>query len=133
MNKGFTIIELIVVVLILGILVSLGSMRLAKIHEISRALEAKTILGLIRTTQKAYRVEHDSYAQDLSELDMVGPNTCNQADYYFTYVSSEDCDGAKCAAAIRCTHGGKSPPGGNAYIIKLNLDTGKFTIPDDIS
>ncbi|MDD5130223.1 MAG: prepilin-type N-terminal cleavage/methylation domain-containing protein, partial [Candidatus Omnitrophica bacterium] len=45
MKKGFTLVELIIVVIIVGILASIGLTQYNKVVEKSRAAEARMILG----------------------------------------------------------------------------------------
>ena len=61
MKKGFTLLELIVVVIIVGVLGSLGFAQYTKVVEKSRTAEAKAILGALRSAQEAYRLQYGGY------------------------------------------------------------------------
>ena len=58
MRKGFTLIELIVVIIIVGILASVGMTQYTKVVEKGRAAEARLILGSLRTAEVAENIEN---------------------------------------------------------------------------
>lgn len=124
MKKGFTLLELVIVIIIIGILATLGFTQFAKVVEKGRTTEARTILGTIRSAQEAYKLEYGVYAVALADLPVGAPADCSsQETHYFSY--SVDTAGTL-ATATRCTTGGKSPVGPDAYTITLNYATGKF-------
>ncbi|TAN59422.1 prepilin-type N-terminal cleavage/methylation domain-containing protein [bacterium] len=113
--KGFTLIEIIVVMIIVGILATLGLTQYARMAEKGRTAEAKSILGTIRSAQNAKQLETGSYS-DMANLSVSVPAAC-QADYYFSYNTSAT-DGS--ASASRCTSGGKQPQGpSGGYFINI--------------
>ena len=68
--KGFTLIELVVVVIIIGILAAIALPRYGKTVENSRVAEATSVLGTIREAQMRYVAEYDDYTNVLSDLDL---------------------------------------------------------------
>lgn len=62
MRKGFTLIELMVVFIIIGILVGIAIPQFTTSTERSRAAEGVTILGAIRAAQLRYFAENSTYA-----------------------------------------------------------------------
>ncbi len=110
MKKGFTLIELIVVIIIVGILASVGMTQYTKVVEKGRAAEARLILGSLRTAEIAENIENGAY-QTAANLGVAAPTAC-AATHYFSYA----CDAATgTCTATRCTAGGKAPQGTLAY------------------
>lgn len=69
-RKGFTLIEIVIVVMILAILAGIAMPRYNKTTENARVAEAKNMLGAIREAQMRYAQENDAYAASLSTLDI---------------------------------------------------------------
>ena len=67
---GFSLMELMIVVVIIGILAPLGYTNLEKYLKRVRQTEVKTNLSAIYTAQKIYFTLHQSYADDINELDL---------------------------------------------------------------
>ncbi len=73
-NRGFTLVELKIVVVIIGILASLAIPRFMSASTKSKQTEAKQILKQIYVQQRAYRVEHDAYWGNGLTADAANPN-----------------------------------------------------------
>ena len=62
--------EVMIVVVIIGILAALAYPNLEKYLKRARQTEAKTNLSAIYTAQKIYLTLHQSYTEDINELDL---------------------------------------------------------------
>ncbi len=60
-KAGFTLIELIVVVIIVGLLASIALPQYAAFVERARATEAISAIGAVKTAEQTYRIETGSY------------------------------------------------------------------------
>ncbi len=120
-RKGFTLLELIVVVIILGILASIGFIQFMKMIERGRTAEARNILGDIRSAQESYRLENGSYTTDTNLIGVNFPTGCTNT-YYFSYSLA-----ANSATALRCASGGKNPNSSSVYTIILSYSDGVWS------
>ncbi len=81
-EKGFTLIELMIVVAILGILAAIAIPNFMRFQAKSKQSEAKTNLGAIGTTAEAWRSENDTYAATWAQLGW-GPQGTTRYRYYY--------------------------------------------------
>ncbi len=80
---GFSLMEVMIVVVIIGILAALAYPNLEKYLKRARQTEAKTNLSAIYTAQKIYFTLHQSYTKDINELDL------SLAQGLYTYTIQE--------------------------------------------
>ena len=66
-QAGFSLTELMVVLVIIGILALLALPRFTSITTKAKTAEAKRMLSLVHTLQESYRLEYDVYAQELAQ------------------------------------------------------------------
>lgn len=69
-NSGFSLIEVLVVVLIIGILTSVALPQYQKSVEKSRAIKGVQALKTILSAQQVYYTTYGHYTDDLSKLDV---------------------------------------------------------------
>lgn len=73
-NKGFTLIELMIVVVIIGILAALAIPRFMASTTKSKQSEAKQLLKQVYVMERAYRQEYDTYWGNGISADAANPN-----------------------------------------------------------
>jgi len=118
-RPGFTLIELVISVVIIGILASIAVPRFMNVVEKGRTAEARNTLGAIRDAQEAYFLEYDRYTNSLAALGVTVPAACNTS-YYYRYSIVVGGGGTTFTArARRCTAGGRPPNFNVAYTMRL--------------
>ena len=78
-QKGFTLVELAIVIVIIGVLASFGVPRFRDAVERSKAGESLNYLAAIRAAEERYHAREGTYASVIADLDVAMP-----APKYFT-------------------------------------------------
>jgi len=86
-QKGFTLIELMIVVAIIGILAAIAIPNFMSYQCKARQSEAKSALGDIRTMEEAYYAEHNTYGT----LDSIGWSI-NETNAEYSYQIDDGYD-----------------------------------------
>ena len=73
-RKGFTLVELAVVIIIIGVLAAFAVPRFLDSVERSKAGEAFNYLSAIRTAQERYQIRQGTYCDDITKLDIQMPD-----------------------------------------------------------
>ena len=122
-KKGFTLIELIIVVIIIGILAAIAAPMMAGNVRRARMTEAQAALGAIRTAERLYWVEKNLFAGTVADLS----NYINVSDLNGTYFDNA-AYGINTTSFIITATGDSSGAAKHAdvagYIVNMNLNTG---------
>jgi type IV pilus assembly protein PilA len=113
-NRGFTLIELMIVVAIIGILAAIAIPNFIKFQARSKQGEAKANLKAWFTTERAFLQEKDRYDPDIKIIGYA-PERGNRYAYYF--ATTKTCE-ARGTAGIDTSQT-------SAFCIEV--DTGKFS------
>jgi type IV pilus assembly protein PilA len=103
-KKGFTLLEIIIVVIIVGVLASLALPRLFSTVEFSRSTEALAAVGSIRSALERCSLRNGTgtYAGcTMAALDLDDPS--NTAGTHFTYTITNQGVGTYTITAVRNT------------------------------
>ena len=94
-RKGFTLVEVLIVVIIIGILASIGIPQFAASIEKAKGGEARAGLGHTQTGEKVYFAENEFYTSNVADLDI----TLTQK--YWTFTISTPTSTTYTATATR--------------------------------
>ena len=86
-DEGFTLIELVMVILIIGILSAIALPTFLNRAAIARQTEAKLFVSAANRAQQAYRIEHISFAPDTTTLN-IGLST-ETVSYTYEIIISD--------------------------------------------
>jgi len=130
MKRGFTLVELLIVIIIVGILATVGFTQYTDVVERSRGAEAKNVLGQLRSLCAGFYMGKDANDCTAANLgigtgtDLV-PSAC-RSSHYFSYGVASAASAAT-FTATRCTASGKAPNHGTAHTVTLAVDYGAGT------
>ena len=133
--KSFTLIELIVVIIIVGILAAVGMTQYRKVVERGRGAEARMILGQISKLAYEYYLVNGTITGITNADVNIGttpvqiPYSCRSTHYFYYRVQATSPTLAS-AVAWRCTTNGKEPQGlpedstmcASCRVLQLNSD-----------
>src|ERR1700759_2637113 len=90
--KAYTLTEILVVLVIIGILVLLALPNLLPIINRAKSVEATTQLKHVQTLEQTYFYEHSKYSKDLNEIGFLQDKLTNdgngRANYRIEIVSA---------------------------------------------
>ena len=120
-KSGFTLLELLVVVIIVGILATIAIPAFLDAMENARSAEARSFLDTVKTAEEAYYQEHLIYTGTFSDL-VVDQPSATSTKHYFKYTLASAGSTQFVGTATRKTTGdtGKSPNFSTAYTITLD-------------
>ncbi len=89
--RGFTLIEVMIVILIVAILASLAMPQYTKVVEKAKMTEARTTLSAIRASEGIYYAEHDNYTTDVTQL-ALDSNALTAGNYTYEITVATEAD-----------------------------------------
>ncbi len=113
-EHGFTLIELIVVIIIVGILAAVGMTQYTLIVEKARTAEAKVRIGAMRTLAYNYYLVNGSLT-GMQNADLGVDNTCVSTGYFRFTSWVRPALGVVWLYAYRCAADGKVPSASRLY------------------
>jgi prepilin-type N-terminal cleavage/methylation domain-containing protein len=90
-RKGFSLIELMIVVVIIGILAALAIPRFTKASDLAKEKEAEGLLKQVLTMQEVWKAQDGNYTADLADLREVGYADPAGLQHYADPVVSATC------------------------------------------
>jgi type IV pilus assembly protein PilA len=127
-QKGFTLIELMIVVAIIGILAAIAIPNFLRYQAKSRQSEARTNLGAVYVSETAYVGEQGVYG-DFQQTGYALAGTTNRYSYYSPGLggigqstSAQGVDAFLCGAPVGCGPypdgaGGTGPKSGGSIVV----------------
>jgi type IV pilus assembly protein PilA len=96
-NLGFTLVELLVVIIIIGILAAISLPNFLSQSAKAKQTEAKQNVGLTNRVQTAYRTENNTFA---TSFDTLATGTLSGSTQYTTKTYIYDLSGAQDSTSI---------------------------------
>ena len=126
-NQGFTLVELAVVVIIIGVLAAFAVPKFRDAVERSKASEAFNYLSTVRASQERYHARNSTYASDTTKLDvsLASPK-------YFSVGTVDDAE-LETTWKLTLTRAGSAAGYGEYTVIfsEEGFDSVNSTVADD--
>ncbi len=116
--KSFTLVELIIVVIIIGILAAVGLSQYSLVVEKARTTEARVRIAVMRNFTYQYYLEN-GLLTGMTNADVGVDNTCTSTDFYRYTIGGPGV--WINLYAVRCDSGGKPPNASRGYDYYLSF------------
>lgn len=115
-RKGFTLLELLIVVIIIGILAGLAVPQFFRVAEKARSAEGVSVIGALRQAQLRYYSLHAVFTNAIAELDVDIPAALK----YFTPAALVPAAAGDPIA--QATRNAFEYTGAAAYVVDIDAD-----------
>ncbi len=141
MRKGFTLLELLIVIIIVGVLATLGLTQYAAVVERSRGAEARQILGQLRSVCSAFYMDTNNVSMCNNTNMGLGdgtngtiPSSVCAESHFFRFTQTQTIPNVITLLATRCVANGKAPQVVGVRTLTLSANysngTGIWTSPN---
>jgi len=96
-HDGFTLIELMIVVVIIGILAAIAIPKFNEVSKASKEAEAMPILKQLYTLQERYKQRYEVFATDIAELEGAAASFASAKYYQFEISDGDEAAYLACA------------------------------------
>lgn len=130
-KNGFTMLELLVTVLLIGILAAMAMPQYVKVVEKQKGTEAVNLLAVIGKAQERYFAVNEKYTTDFADLDSdlvdfssktAAKGSSYNTKYFVFLLDGTDDNVSKVKATRR---------GNESYILERNYTTGEVCCRND--
>lgn len=97
-RQGYSLVEILVVVVIIGILAMIAIPRFTNIANRAKMVEAQTMLSQVHTLQQAYFYQYDRYAETLDQIGFEQATLITEGGNARYLISIEQADSEKFTA-----------------------------------